>query len=204
MPDNSTNQPVLGRTQAPPPAIIRPTSDQTPRALAPTTLVPGTQPVKLKPREVTRGKKLAKGLGKITSVINSAINKTRTAINNFYYGKQTVNGARQPINPLDYGLINLLQLLASIDVCSLITYATNQIPGTKPFDPNDKSGTDTPLGNIKYQIQFSAYTIQSKIDEYYGEFSDPQSEVSKTKLGQIVVEIKITFFLNMKRNMSVR
>jgi hypothetical protein len=189
MPDNSTNEPILGRTQAPPPAIIRPSSDQTPKALAPTTLVPGTKPIKFQPK-VFKGGKLALGLGKLTSTINTGINKVRTAINGFYYGKSTVSGANRPINPLDYGLINLLQLLASVDVCNLITYALNQIPGAKQFDPNDKSGTDTPLGNIKYQIQFSAYTIQSIIDEYYGQFSDAQSEISKTKLGQIVVEIK--------------
>jgi hypothetical protein len=191
MPNNSTNNPPLGRP-AQPAAIIRSSSDQTPKSPTFTTLVPGTtaRTIKLKEPKVPPGQNLAKGLGKITSTINKGINKTRKAVNNFYYGKSTATGNRRLANPLDFGLINLLQLLASVDVCNLITYATNQIPGTKPFDPTDKQGTDTVLGNIKYQIQFAAYTIQSKIDTYYTEFSDSQTALSKTRLGEIIAELK--------------
>ena len=143
-----------------------------------------TQP----PYDPPQGKSLAKGFGKITSQINKVINKVRVAINNFYYGKTNISTNKKLSNPLDYGLINLLNLLASIDLCNLFTYTTNKLPGTKPFNPEEKP--NTPFGKNKYYIQYSAYQIQTIIDDYYTNYGDANSPVSKTALGSVVSQLK--------------
>jgi len=135
-----------------------------------------------------QGKNLAKGFGKTTSQINKAINKVRVAINNFYYGKTNISNNKKLKNPLDYGLINLLNLLASIDLCNVISYSVNKLPGTKPFDPSEKP--TTPLGKKKYDIQYAAYQIQFIIDSYYSDFGDANNTVSKTALSGIVSQLK--------------
>jgi hypothetical protein len=137
--------------------------------------------------EPTEGKTVAKGFGAIVSNINKGINKVRVAVNNFYYGKTNISDKKKLSNPLDYGLINLLNALASVDICAVFSFAANKLPGTKPFNPKtDKEKAKTTLGKTKYQIQYAAYEIQTIIDGYYLSYGDLKSPVAKTQLGGLV------------------
>ena len=128
------------------------------------------------------------GFNKITTTINDSISKTQDAINKIYYGKQPDANSKHQ-NPLDYGLVNVADLLASVDLCAIANYALNQIPGAKKFDPKDKSETNTPLGKIKYNIQYSAYKIQTYIDAYYTSNGGPDTPLSKTALQPLITQL---------------
>lgn len=129
------------------------------------------------------GKKLAKGFGKITSDINNGIHKIREKINDVYYGKAPINSESKQINPLNYGLINVLNLLLEVDICAIFTYAFNKLPGTPTFDPKKKAEqTKTTLGKYKWEAQNAAYEIQKYIDEFYSNYLDPNSPDSKIAL----------------------
>ena len=125
---------------------------------------------------------LAKGFGKLTSTINHTIHKIREKVNDIYYGKNPVNSGSRHVNPLDYGLINVLNLLLDIDVCAIFSYGLNKLPGTPPFDPKKKEeASKTVLGKIKWEVQNVAYQINKNIDQYYTEYADVNSK--DTKLG---------------------
>jgi len=131
----------------------------------------------------TEGKNLAKGFGNITSAINNAIHKIREKINDTYYGKAPINKESKQINPLDYGLINIINLLLEVDVCAIFTYAFNKLPGTPPFDPKKREEqSKTTLGKIKWEAQNAAYEIQKYIDEFYANYLDPNNPESKLVL----------------------
>jgi hypothetical protein len=129
------------------------------------------------------GKNLAKGFGNITSDINKAIHKIREKINDVYYGKAPINKESKQINPLDYGLINVLNLLLEVDICAIFTYAFNKLPGTPTFDPKKKEEqSKTTLGKIKWEAQNAAYEIQKYIDDFYANYLDPNNPESKLAL----------------------
>jgi len=129
------------------------------------------------------GKSLAKGFGNITKNINNAIHKIREKINDVYYGKAPINKESKQINPLEYGLINVLNLLLEVDICAIFTYAFNKLPGTPTFDPKQKEEqSKTTLGKIKWEAQNAAYEIQKYIDEFYANYLDPNSPESKLSL----------------------
>ena len=138
--------------------------------------------------ERIKNKNYAKGFNKITKLINDTISTVRSKIDDFYFGKPKDENKKFP-NPLTYGLVNLLNLIISVDLCAIFNYALNQVPGGKKFDPNDKSESKTTLGNIKYQVQYAAYEIQTLIDNYYGSYGDKKNSVSKTALGKLISEI---------------
>lgn len=163
---------------------------------SPTTVTAGSNQVPNKVNEKlnnpAEGKSLAKGFGKISSSISKIVNKIRVAVNNFYYGKTDITTNKKLSNPLDYGLINLLNLLASIDMCAIFSYATNKLGnqfGTKPFNPKDTSSTKTPLGKVKYEMQYAAYQIQTIIDGYYTSYGNLRTKQSKTALGELVTNL---------------
>ena len=128
-------------------------------------------------------KNVAKGFGKITALINGVIHDIREKVNDVYYGKKPVNPGSKSVNPLDYGLINVLNLLLEVDVCAIFSYGLNKLPGTPQFDPNDKkNASKTTLGKIKWETQNAAYEIKNTIDEYYTSYLDVNSQDSKIGL----------------------
>jgi hypothetical protein len=133
-------------------------------------------------RKWPKQESVAKGFGKITTLVNNTIHNIREKINDVYYGKTTTNPQSKHVNPLDYGLINVLNLLLEVDICSIFSYALNKLPGTPPFDPNDKANASkTTLGSIKWQVQNVAYEINKVIDDYYTTYADVNS--ADTKIG---------------------
>jgi len=127
-------------------------------------------------------KSVAEGFGKVTSAINGFIHDIREKVNDIYYGKKPATSGSKLTNPLDYGLINVLNLLLEVDVCAIFSYGLNKLPGTKPFDPKDKkNASKTTLGKIKWETQNAAYEINNTIDEYYVSYLDINSQ--DTKIG---------------------
>jgi hypothetical protein len=133
---------------------------------------------------------VAQGFGKITSQINSTIRKIREKVNDVYYGKNPVNSGSRHVNPLDYGLINVLNLLLDIDVCSIFSYGLNKLPGTPPFDPKNKDqASKTTLGKIKWEVQNAAFQIKKTIDQYYTEYADVNSKDTKLGLFTLIQQV---------------
>jgi len=136
----------------------------------------------------------AKGLNKVTTKFIGTVKDIDKKCTDILLGKPGKNQSKK-INPLDYGVKPAVDLLASIDLCAIINYLFNQIPGAKKFNPNDQSERNTTLGRIKYDIQYSAYTIQKYIDGYYSEnmdLSDQQDPDNVNKLQEIVNKISQT------------
>lgn len=139
--------------------------------------------VKIKAKKIPKGKSVANGFAKATSAINGFIYDIREKVNDIYYGKKPTNSGNKLTNPLDYGLLNVLNLLLEVDVCAIFNYGLNKLPGTKPFDPRDKdNASKTTLGKIKWETQNAAYQINNTIDEYYVSYLDVNSKDSKIGL----------------------
>lgn len=92
--------------------------------------------------------------------------------------------------PQDYGIIPILELISSIDLCNVINYLIDQIPGDKnkfnPNDPENEIQQKSVAGRAKYRIQFAAFKIQGYIDGYYSTIDDIKNSgdpenVSKVK-----------------------
>lgn len=137
----------------------------------------------------------AKGLNKVTTKFIGTVKDIDRKCTDILLGKPGSNQSSKKRNPLDYGVKPTVDLLASIDLCNIINYLFNQIPGAKKFNPNDQSERNTTLGRIKYDIQYSAYTIQKYIDGYYSEnvdLLDQQDPDNVNKLQEIVNKISQT------------
>ena len=110
---------------------------------------------------------LSTGLERITGIISKAIIGIKKGISKIFYGKPSNPNAVFP-NPLDMGLVKILNLIASIDFCAIFSFAANQIPDNlQKFDP--KKAPPPTAGSLekkKFQIQKLAYEIQSYIDKF--------------------------------------
>jgi hypothetical protein len=101
----------------------------------------------------------AKGLEK--TIINSAlaIQNISLTVNTIFYGKSEVdtggNTNKRLKNPLDLGILPLLDILTSVDACELVAYALDKSRSIKAggvtFNPNNRP-TDT-FGIIKWTFQ---------------------------------------------------
>lgn len=161
------------------------------------------QPTKREIKETKRQEKekkkfpkqasVARGFGNITSQINNAIYTIREKINDVYYGKKPANSQSKLINPLDYGLINVLNLLLEVDVCAIFNYGLNKLPGTPPFDPRDKQkASESTLGSIKWNVQNYAYQINNTIDDFLVSYVDINNPTSKVELYGLIQNVNNT------------
>ena len=110
---------------------------------------------------------LSTGLERIVGIVSKAIIKVKKGISKIFYGKPSNPNAVFP-NPLDMGLVKILNLIASIDFCAIFSFAANQIPDNlQKFDP--KKAPPPTAGSLekkKFQIQKLAYEIQTYIDKF--------------------------------------
>jgi len=132
----------------------------------------------------------APGLGKIFNDLWKQMTKAmRDMAKNFLLGKKGVKKSSKSTNPLDLGLLYLVGLLASIDLCSIIQTIqnfANKIKG-KGFDPN----ADPPPNDPLWKIQKKAYDIQVIIDAFDVAFAisaDPSAEISNL-LRKVIPEL---------------
>ncbi len=77
--------------------------------------------------------------------------------------QQARAGSKIP-NPLDYGVIPLLTVVTSIDVCDIVNYLYNQIGGPSP---KPRSKNPTGIEKSLYFVQDKTLEIQKAIDTFY-------------------------------------
>jgi hypothetical protein len=136
----------------------------------------------------------AKGLEAALDKINKFIVSANGSANNIIYGKFTLDEKEGNLiqKLIDQGLLNALDKFVSIDFCNLLNYAINQIPGGKPFNPNDPI-PDTFTAKKKYQIQKAAFTVQKLIDQYKYSYGDAVNAASNLGLSFLLRQISDVF-----------
>jgi hypothetical protein len=105
----------------------------------------------------------ATGTAKVTDTVWKSMKGYFNKFPELFFGKNTTNSADKASNPTDYGIAYLSALLASIDLCSIITTIGNlskNLQGSSKFNPNQ----NPPPNDPKWKIQLVAYYIQNSID----------------------------------------
>jgi hypothetical protein len=137
----------------------------------------------------------AKGLEKAIGVIAQFIIKSQQGVNKIIYGdvkkkfKNKSNNKGDVSSAMNNGLLNVVDTVASVDICNIVNYLINQIPGGKGFNPNVPPKTDDPIERSKYALQKIAYDVQIKIDEFSNLYLDPNNLQSRVDLSNLVSQI---------------
>jgi hypothetical protein len=149
---------------------------------------------------------LGEGLERIQSTISTATIAIKKKVSRIFYGKTNQGavadkkkGAKKIFqNPLDLGLLKLLNIIATIDFCAIFSFAANQIPDNlQKFDPNKQPDDKSPLGKSKWQIQKYAYDIQKYIDNFMATYAGSQTAIdfipfnedTKRELNNLIAQI---------------
>ena len=132
----------------------------------------------------------AKGLEKVIAVIYKFIIKAQGSVIGIIYGKFQKQNSNNPITKaIDRGITNILEDVASVDMCNLLSYAINEIPGGKQFNPEEQPPSDNPFALSKWRLQKAAYEVQKKIDDFYASYGDAKSPDSKFGLYLSLIHI---------------
>jgi hypothetical protein len=133
----------------------------------------------------------AKGLEKAIGVISKFIISTQGKVAGLLYGKFALgeNDANAIKRALDKGLVNVIGDIAKIDICNIINYAINQIPGGKQFDPNVQPPTSDPVARKKWVLQNTAFKVQKFIDDYYKSYGNSNNPDTKVGLFRLIQNI---------------
>jgi hypothetical protein len=136
----------------------------------------------------------AKGLEKAIGVIAKFIIDADAKTNGIFYGefKLTEDEGTVVQKALDKGIDNLLTDFASVDFCNLLNYALTKIPGSVPFNPNTSPPPD-PISKAKFNLQNTAFKVQTKIDQYYASYGDASNPESKLGLSTLLRQINELF-----------
>lgn len=140
------------------------------------------------------------GIEKAIIVAGKTINKIRGQMDDLFYGKFEIAeaGTEDAVNPmtgfketLDKGIFYVMDKLLEVDMCNILEYALNQIPGGKKFDPNvDPVTIQDPLARKKYELQYKAYQVQVFIDDFYSLYGDNNTSKKKNALVGLVKKIR--------------
>ncbi len=140
------------------------------------------------------------GIEKAIIVAGKAINEIRAKMDDLFYGKFEIAAAEETdaVNPmtgfketLDKGIFFVMDKLLEVDMCNILEYALNQIPGGKTFDPNVDPETITdPLARKKYEIQLKAYQVQVLIDDFYSLYGDNNTSKKKSALVGLIKKVR--------------
>jgi hypothetical protein len=140
----------------------------------------------------------AKGLEKIIFKSSFFIASTANYLNTLFYGKgepKSKGNKTRFSNPIDLGVIPLLDVVNSVDVCNLLNYGIDKLSNVKTgkkFDPTKKP--DTPFGKVKWRFQKTAFDVQAIIDGFYNDYEEVNTEDSK--IGVLVLLTKIRNFFS--------
>ena len=140
----------------------------------------------------------AKGLEKAIAVIAQFILRAQNSTNKILYGdptKQTndkISNKGDVQSALNKGILNVVETIASVDLCNIINYALQQIPGGSPFDPTKPPPTDSPVERAKWKLQKAAYDTQIFIDQYYNQYTDSNNIQSRIGLADLVTQVRIS------------
>ncbi len=140
----------------------------------------------------------AKGLEKVIISFSFAIVDISSYVNIVFYGKGEMPASdkeKRRRNPLDMGVIPLLDILASVDLCDLLNYVNNALGniniGAGTFDPTNQP-EDT-FGKVKWRFQKTAYDVQTEIDGFYNDFNELSSPESKIGALRVLTKIRAEF-----------
>ena len=146
----------------------------------------------------------AEGIEKAIIVAGQTINEIRGKMDDLFFGKFEIAVAEESdaVNPmtgfketLDKGIFYVMDKLLEVDMCNILDYALNQIPGGKKFDPKVSPDTiNDPLARKKYEIQLKAYQVQVLIDDFNALYGGG-STTSKKKGGLVGLIKKIRTIL---------
>jgi hypothetical protein len=134
---------------------------------------------------------------KIIKNLGTSINNVNTKINTVFNGKHTEKAAntKKSISKSisDIGIIGLLDLFASVDLCNILAYTSGQISSASgdAFDPTKNPKNDpnaTALKIKKWNIQKAAYDIQKVIDKYH---SVTGEVIDKTALDRLITDVQL-------------
>lgn len=146
----------------------------------------------------------AKGLEKAVAIIYKFIIKAQGSVLGIIYGKFQKQNSRNPIiKAIDRGITNILKDIVEIDLCNLLNYVINQIPGGKPFNPNEEPPSGNPFAQSKWKLQKAAYDVQKKIDDYYTSYGDAKNPDSKLGLYNLTKDITEIFNLTNNPNFPI-
>lgn len=141
---------------------------------------------------IKAGQTTATGLEKAIFIAGDGILKAQFAIDGLFYGKFENRSGNKLKQAIDKGVVNILNDLSEIDLCQILNYALQQVPGSKSFDPEDIP--KDPLGFAKYKVQKAAYDTQLKIDGFYSSYLESDDPQTKAKgVYEIIKEIKDAF-----------
>jgi hypothetical protein len=139
------------------------------------------------------GQTTATGLEKAIFVAGDGILKAQFAIDGLFYGKFSYVGENKFKKALDRGVVNVINELSEIDLCNVLNYTLQQVPGSEPFDP-EKRPTATGLGAAKYDLQNAAFKVQKEIDGFNSSYLESSDLETKAKgVYNIINKIKDAF-----------
>ena len=140
------------------------------------------------------------GIEKAIIVAGKTINEIRAKMDDLFYGKFEIAATETTgsVNPmtgfketLDKGIFFVMDKLLEVDMCNILEYALNQIPGGKKFDPKIDPNTITdPLARKKYEIQLKAYQVQVLIDDFYSLYGDNNTSKKKSALVGLMKKVR--------------
>ena len=138
----------------------------------------------------------ATGLEKVIFIAGDNIIKAERGINTLFNGKpqkdEGPNEKKSIKKALDKGLYKIFGDLEELDLCNLLDYALNRIPGSSRFNPEIKP-TD-PFELSKWTLQKKAYDLQLEIDNYYNSYLDTTNQESKARgIYGLIEKIRDTF-----------
>jgi len=143
------------------------------------------------------GTTTATGLEKAIIKLSGGLIDIEGKIDNILYGEFSLSEEELKTASLkkklkDRGIISILDVIVSVDLCNILNYALQQLPAGKAFNPNDPPPTDF-LGKKKWVLQNKAYIIQTYIDSYYTSYGDAKNANSKLGLQSLIKEITDAF-----------
>ena len=143
------------------------------------------------------GTTTATGLEKAIIKISGGVIDIEGQIDNILYGEFSLSEEELKTASLkkklkDRGIISILDVIVSVDLCNILNYALQQLPAGKAFNPNDPPPTDF-LGKKKWLLQNKAYIIQTYIDSYYTSYGDAKNANSKLGLQSLIKQITDAF-----------
>ncbi len=138
----------------------------------------------------------AKGLEKVVLRGTLSMIDITDGMDKIFYGKPIesgsyVKGKNIPKNPLDLGIIPVLDLINSVDYCDVINYAISKVPAGSKFNP--LIVPEDPFEKIKWRFQKTAFDVRSEIDTFYSGYDDALDNESKTNLFNSVGRINSLF-----------
>ena len=139
----------------------------------------------------------ATGLDKAITYLSKGLFKIEDQIDNIFWGEYSLSDEELKTASLkkklkDKGIISILDVIVSVDLCNIMNYILQQLPAGKSFNPNDPPPTDF-LGKKKWVLQNTAYIIQTYIDSYYTSYGDANNADSKLGLQSLIKEITDAF-----------